>query len=43
VVEVSGADSAIEDFYAYEEPMLLWNSYAHAKKRRDPSARGMWR
>ena len=43
VVEVSGAAEAVEDFYAFEEPMLLWNSYAHAKKRRDPNARGMWR
>jgi len=43
VVEVTGAERAIEDFYAFDQPMLLWNSYAHAKKRRDPGARGLWR
>jgi hypothetical protein len=43
VVEVTGAADAIEDYFAYDQPMMLWNSYAHAKKRRDPAARGMWR
>jgi len=43
VVEVSGAAEAVEDYFAYDQPMLLWNSYAHARKRRDASRVGMWR
>ena len=39
VVEVSGAPRLDYDF---EQPSGLWNSYAHARRRRDPSRYGIW-
>ena len=42
VVEVAN-DLAPPDAFDFTEPSLLWNSYAHARRRRDPSGFGIWR